>query len=157
MPITVSSTGEEQTFEPIPKGNYEAFVNSIKKKQTSGNDDMLNIRFVIADGQLQGRSLFANFVLTEESKWKLIQLLISTGLMQPKTKQDVTLSDDYAELIGKRCGLKVKDGEYNGEARPEVFGFFRPNAVIQAHPGTPAPVVATGAVPPPPVPTSRRL
>lgn len=32
MPLEVSFSGEEQTYEPIPKGSYEAFVNSIVRK-----------------------------------------------------------------------------------------------------------------------------
>jgi hypothetical protein len=163
MPITISSTGEEQTFEPIPKGNYEAFVNSIKPKETKDHDKMLNIRFVIADGQFQGRSLFSNFVLTPESKWKIIQLLISVGLMAPKTKSDFTLSDEATELIGKRCGIKVThnsdaDSPYFG--REEINGFFRPASVMQgaAPAPAPAPVMATGTIPPPPpAPATRRL
>lgn len=155
-PIDVSFSGEEQTYEPIPKGNYEAFVNSIQMKKTQAGEDMLNARFVIADGQFKGRSLFSNFVLREDLKWKLQNLILASGLHTARTAGNVRLSDDCSELVGKKVGLKVADGEYNGEVRAEVRGFFRIGGDATAP--TPsgaasAPKAMTGtapAAPPPP-------
>lgn len=154
MPIEVSFSGDEQTYEPIPKGNYSAFVNSVVMKKTEAGDQMANVRFVIADGQFTGRSLFSNFVLRDDLKWKLQNLILATGLVQPKSKGSFRLSDDWAEVIGKKLGLKVGEGEFNGELRPEVKGFFRVDGAAQAPAAsaTPAagPALAQAAAPPPP-------
>ena len=157
-PIDVSFSGEEQTYEPIPKGNYEAFVNSIQMKKTQAGEDMLNARFVIADGQFKGRSLFSNFVLREDLKWKLQNLILASGLHTARTAGNVRLSDDCSELVGKKVGLKVADGEYNGEVRAEVRGFFRIGGDSTAAP-TPsgaasAPKANAGAAPAAPPPPS---
>ncbi len=159
-PIDVSFSGDEQTYEPIPKGNYEAFVNSIQMKKTQAGEDMLNARFVIADGQFKGRSLFSNFVLREDLKWKLQNLILASGLHTARTAGNVRLSDDCSELVGRKVGLKVADGEYNGEVRPEVRGFFRldGNAAPAGMPtptgAAPAPKTNTGAAPAAPPPPS---
>ena len=152
MPIEVSFDGSEQAFEPIPKGSYDAHVHSIVPKKTQNDEDMLNVRFVIASGQFQGRSLFGNFVLRDDLKWKLQNLLIATGVVQPRTKSSFVLSDNGAELIGKKLGLKVGEGEFNGELRAEVRSFFATSGVA-----TPAATVTPGGVPPPPAPATRRL
>lgn len=153
MPLEVSFSGEEQTYEPIPKGSYEAFVNSIVMKKTAADEQMANVRFVIADGQFKGRSMFSNFVLREDLKWKLQKLLIAAGLINPRTVGKVQLSDDWSELIGRKVGLKVADGEYNGEVRAEVRDIFRTDAASATAPAAPspaAPKAATAAAPPPP-------
>lgn len=154
MPLEVSFSGEEQTYEPIPKGSYEAFVNSIVMKKTAADEPMANVRFVIADGQFKGRSMFSNFVLREDLKWKLQKLLIAAGLINPRTVGKVQLSDDWSELISRKVGLKVADGEYNGEIRAEVRDIFRIDGATAttapAAPAAPAPKAATNAAPPPP-------
>jgi hypothetical protein len=157
MPIEVSFSGDEQTYEPIPKGNYEAFINSIQMKETQAKEPMANARFVIADGQFKGRSLFSNFVLREDLKWKMQNLILASGLHNSRTPGKVTLSDDWSELVGRKVGLKVADGEYNGEVRPEIRGFYRlDGGAVGTAPAMPTPAgaapakPATGAAAPPP-------
>lgn len=156
MAIEITFSGEEQTYEPIPKGSYEAFVNSVQRKKTQNGDDMFNVRFVIAEGQFKGRSLFSNFVLKEELKWKLQKLLIATGLVQPRTKTSFTLSDEAQELVGRKVGLKVGEAEYNGEMRPEVKDIYAIGGSAPASAPAAVPVAPTG-VPLPPATSGRRL
>jgi hypothetical protein len=152
MKLTVSFDGDERTYEPIPAGKYEAKVNNIEEKTPT----LLNIRFTIEGGQFDKRSLFTNCTLTPEAKWKFQNLLIAAGLWQSNTKGD--WAGDTNDLVGRKVGLSVIEGEYNGNKRPEVKSIFRIGSAPEAAPVASAAPAATGSAPvPPPAPAGKRL
>lgn len=143
MAYEVQFDGDERTFEPIPKGNYESFVNSIVEKG-EGPKAYLNVRFVIADGQFKGRSLFSNCSFSAEGVWKLQNLLLACGLAKTGEKTKVQFTNE--QLIGKRIGIRVAEEEYNGELRPAVKNFYALGGASAA--GAPAASPATPPAPP---------
>lgn len=106
----------EDQYSPIPAGEYPLAINKVQRRQSKrGTGDMLNIEFVVTDGQYEGRRIYQNFLLwhTDSEIQKrhendLKRILHGAGLM-PKQSLD-ELSGRH--LIGDVRVQKSKDPQY---------------------------------------------
>lgn len=148
MTYSVGFSGEEQTFEPIPPANYPAYVNSIEERDGQAGK-YLNVRLIIAEGPFKGRNLFTNCSFSEDAKWKVQNLLIAAGLWENRKPGSVNFTQQ--QLIGKLVGVRVIEGEYNGEKRAEIRNFYRlQNTGDSAAPAAPQPPAPSPGAPMPP-------
>jgi hypothetical protein len=147
MKLGVSFDGNERTYESVPPGKYEAFINAITEK----SETLLLVRLVIASGQHANRSLLTNCSMTPEGKWKFQNMLIGCGLWKDSQKGD--WEGDTNDLIGRKTCITVIEEEYNGEMRPAVRNFFpvkgEKSESAPASGSAPAPTSPQGPPPPP--------
>lgn len=139
MSMEIEFDGEEASFDLVPVGDYEAYINNILDKG-EGEKKYLNFMFKISDGASKGRTLFTNCMLSKEGLWKLKNVLIASGLAQRGFKGKVAW--DKETLIGKKVGLRVAHEEYNEKTRESVVAIFPVGAPT---PATAAPVSGTAA------------
>jgi hypothetical protein len=70
----------KSSFDDLPTDRYE--VNVVKMELASSknkNTPMLKVQYKIIDGDFKGRIIFDQFVLQQNSLWKLKGLLKATG------------------------------------------------------------------------------
>lgn len=101
-------------FEPIPAGDYEAYLYEAKPTTFRSGNEGFALTFKIADGEYKGRQIFDNIVLTEKAYWKLGQF------WRAITNDEGIVDIDTNEIpgfVGRRIGLTIdtEQQEYNGK------------------------------------------
>lgn len=90
----------------LNEGMYNVTIESVEEKTSSTGKQMLLIRFREEESKA---ALFENYVLSENSLWKLKELLSAAGIACVG-KAEV----DTEELIGLIFKAKIVQDEYNG-------------------------------------------
>jgi hypothetical protein len=135
MAISLNLSGvQARSFEPLPEGKYLVEVLEVKAKiAASSGAPMLAWTFRVLDEDYEGRQLFTNTVLTDNSLWKLKSFLIALGYTEEELNGEIELDPD--ELVGLQAVARVKTREYQGETRNDVNAL---EAVAVAEPSTAA-------------------
>jgi hypothetical protein len=95
----------EDSYDPVPAGEYTVIIASSEWKSSSKGDQMLKVTAEIVDGSFKGRKLFSNLNLNNPNPdaKKIAQVALadicrSVGVLHPK---------DSSELHGKPLTAKV--------------------------------------------------
>ena len=127
MNYDVDFTGVEEVSNAsaIPPGKYVARVQEVKEKESRSQVPYLQLRFIIAEGKYQGRSIFDSLFFTQKSKPRLMLALKSLGI-----KVDGKLSLDPSELVGRHAIIhttvepwETDNGEKREEAKIKYSGY----------------------------------
>lgn len=118
----------EMKFEAIPKGIYEAEVDSVEfGMSNSSGKPMLTFMFaIINNAEYAGRKLYFYASFSEKAlagtKTALLRIdpTIFSGPFRPK---DIA---DQGTLLGKQVRIKVTHEEYNGEQRSRIQSILAP-------------------------------
>lgn len=118
---------EEMKFEAIPKGIYNALVDSCEY-QISKNSGapMFMLIFEVQGGEYQGRKLYfyASFSPKALSGTKTALLRLDPTLFSgPFKPQEIA---DQGLLLGKPARIKVTHEDYNGETRARIQAVLAP-------------------------------
>lgn len=117
----------------VPPNWYPCEVASVKHEQDKDGADYDRIYFKVIDGEYRGKEL----TLMSSEKFTSAEVLQAyEALLGIKIDKDsVTLADgkkvkidefpevDHDSLIGKKCLVKTKRGEYNGKPQDNIEGF----------------------------------
>jgi hypothetical protein len=118
---------EQEAKKPTP-GTYPGKIKSVNtqtsraaKEKGEDEPDMIVFEAVISGGQYAGTS-FKEYCgipgRRDNMVWKLESTLKAIGWVNDEGRVIGKFEED--DVVGRRVGLKVKDGEFNGEARPEL-------------------------------------
>lgn len=108
-------------FEPLPNGAYLCAITDCESRtsENSGNT-YLNWTLNVQEGEFKDRKLWAMTALTEQSLWRLVQLIeAATGEKLPQAEIDL----EPKELFGKRVVAIVSQENYEGVLRNRVTRF----------------------------------
>ena len=142
-----AQTVETPSRDPVPAGDYTAIVtNSEMKPNKAGTGEYLSLTFQIADGEHEGRFVWANLNLVHPNekavaiaRAELAGLCKAVGVLNPK---------DSADLHGKPVLIRVVlDKDRDGNPRNVVKG-FKPAASQPAKPAAPAKAEAKASTAP---------
>lgn len=112
MPIIDMTQAKE--LEPIPAGEYGAVMESWECKQSkSSNQPYIGFKFVINEGEHEGRILFRNHSLQTKALFAFKRTIIRLGC-DPETAGSASFDyeDELPKLVGAECKLKVTQREY---------------------------------------------
>jgi hypothetical protein len=130
--IDFSNTG----MEPVADGTYAATVSKMELKQSKAGNPMIKVEFTLSDEPYEGRKLFDNLSLLQNSLWATKRSLLRMGgdketLSGRMTRE--TLQELCGSLIGNDVMLKVTivtradNGEDSNDVEvvesDSVFGF----------------------------------
>ena len=102
--------------DTIPEGVYLATCTDVDQQVSKGGNPMLVWTFTIANGPHQGKE-FKNFTaLTPAAMWKVAETVEALGIGQVGGVVSFARSD----VIGKTCGLKIEDDDYNGRKQSRI-------------------------------------
>jgi len=104
------------SFEPIPEGEYDAYLYNVEATTFSSGNPGFKLTFKIAEGPYKGRQVFDNLVIKESAYWKLAQfwraMTGETGVVEVDT-------DRFTSFVGSRVRLRIaiEEQEYQGETQ----------------------------------------
>jgi hypothetical protein len=146
-------------FSVLPAGTYDAVVDTASNKQVSGGEkEAIAVQFKVENGPNAGQSCFNNFVISPDNANALaffFRHMAALGLNEQYFQSNPPLQRVAADLIGRRCRIKVSIRQWQEQDRNQVDGILPPigDAQAPAMPGTsPALPVPSSAVPGPPIP-----
>ena len=112
----------ESTFDAIPAGDYRAcMIESERKPTKAGDGHLLSVKWRIAGGEFNNRTVFDNFNLWNASaaakaraEKDFAKVCIAVGVRKP---------GDSNELHGLPLVITLEVGEYNGQPKNEITDY----------------------------------
>ncbi|MGB2791297.1 MAG: DUF669 domain-containing protein [Candidatus Moraniibacteriota bacterium] len=141
-------------FEPLPKGTYDATVDTAEATTSTTGKVMFKIKYKVLGGPHNGRTIFNNITLTTDNPNALRMFFLNMkamGLGPEYFGQNPPKEHVAASLVGKQCKVTVDHREYQGQMRENVKslapaggagGMMAGLAVPPAGIPTPTPVAA---------------
>lgn len=124
-----ASEVREGGFALAPVGEHVMTVASVKMAATKNNRPSLQIVFAVAEGHHAGRGITARFLM--DSTFGPVMLIKTLNALGVKHAGG---SFNEKSLIGRRCIVRVKEGEdKNGDPQPE---FHYASALLTAPGGS---------------------
>lgn len=158
--------GGAADFQPVPKGNYDVFIETAEPTQSTTGKLMFKIRFKIETGPQASRTVFYNNTLTQDNPNALRMFFLNMknmGLSQDFFAQNPSPSQIAGALIGNRCRIEVDHRPYQGQMRENIksvlpaAGVSAGGAMVASGPQIPQPGQTAGPVPSMPQPTASPL
>ena len=122
-------------YEPIPEGDYTVKVDNTDIKPTkNGAGQYIKVEFVVMGPKFQGRKLFANFNIVNDSaeamrigRQQIKSLMIAGGM----TQDQVNKFNDTDQLLGLTCNVRVgvEDGKGQYEPQNRIKSFKKMEAM----------------------------
>lgn len=103
----------------IPAGDYIATIVKVEDSPAK-SDGVFQYLFTIKVDKYPTRAFPYYCKLQENQLWKLRNLLIAAGITVPKRKVKV----DPNRAVGKRIGVTIEDGEYEGKEQSDIAAVF---------------------------------
>ncbi len=99
---------EAPDFDEVPDGKYQVRIESVRIGESQKGDPMIKWDLIIISGQLEGRHIFKNSVVTQASLPFVKGDLKTLGLQLPKFSD---LPNHLEEVLDKRLQVtkKTKD------------------------------------------------
>jgi hypothetical protein len=117
---------EKSSFNPLPDGEYIAFIYDATAGATSTGKPMIKITFKIKDGEYKNRQIFGNYIINAASWWKFRELLIGaqvdiTEVVKKKYQNHYELLAGIKDkLLGQTVKLILSTREYNGNVYNDI-------------------------------------
>ena len=115
---------EPLSFDPLPKGRYEAAVDACELGESKSGKPMYTLDFVVTEGDHSARQLRYWLVLVTKKglHWDLPQFCNASGNEWPEEPTARTGEYYYQvalDIVGKTATITVdvEESEYNGETR----------------------------------------
>lgn len=113
---------EVSSFEPLPKGTYEAMItNSEMKANKAGNGAYLELTFTVTSGQYKGRLVWSRINLHNQNatavkiaREELASICRAVGVLAPR---------DSSELHNRPMNIKVVTTEYDGRESNDIRSY----------------------------------
>ena len=118
---------EEQSFDLIPKGTYDAIIEEVEFKMSqSSNQPMWNLTLAITEGEFRGRKLFGMISFSPKALpgSKAAIRKIAPELLEGVF--DVVKIAKEGLLNGKKLRVKTKIEAYDGEDRTRIAAWLAP-------------------------------
>lgn len=131
--VDMSEVNEEGNFEAIPRGIYEAEIDTLEYgRSKSSNNPMWTIRWNIVNGEFANRKLFYHAVFSEGGMprvKKMLARIASDGdyakeLLSSKWSPEAVASE--GRLIGARARIRVDVKPYEGKPSNNVRDVLEP-------------------------------
>lgn len=108
------------TFQPLPRGVYDAYIETLELTTSQAGNKMIAVRFRIIGGDYDKRLVFDHYVLNNEiGKARLKTFLTVLGFASGGAfnLNEFVNSD---EAIGTKCRLKLGVRMQQGEKRQQI-------------------------------------
>lgn len=111
------------SFQPLPKGEYDAIVATSEAKESSTGKLMFALTYKIVGGPYNGRTVYNNVTLTVDNPNALRMFFLNMkamGLDEAFFSQSPAPSVVAQALLDKPCKLVIDHRPYQGEMRESV-------------------------------------
>lgn len=119
-----TNTKDSSGFNPKhqPAGDYRGIIKSVEHTISKNENKTPQLVYAIADADMPSAVYRYNCPLTENSAWKIRNLLIAAGIQVPKKK--VNIAGPATKIVGQEIGMSLDDDEYEGKMRSQIVGVF---------------------------------
>lgn len=108
------------TFQPLPRGTYEAFIEEMNLKKSQAGNPMVEMRYRVKGGEYDKRLVFDHFVLNNEiGKARLKTMLTVLSFSQGGTF-DLRKFVDEGEAVGTNIRIKLNITNRGGQKNNQV-------------------------------------
>lgn len=127
MFLDLSSVVVKSNNTPLPAGKYQAKVVEVEVKETkSKTGRFIKMKLVVCEGEFEGKSVYTNFNIKNESKKAQEIGLESLKRFLIAADMDENKLEKVTDLVGKKVTMATKLVENNkGNMVPEVHYFDR--------------------------------
>jgi hypothetical protein len=133
---------EVEEFEPLPKGEYPAVIESIeyREAQEEGKFDYLNVEYTVTEPEFKGRKLWQVWSFSPKSLWRMKQTLENLGVFEEEIEVDYdeeSMIVTEPALVGTPVMLTVSTRPYEGRIQNDVTAVTSPDGASagKAEPG----------------------
>lgn len=137
-------------YEVVPAGDYTARVEKATATTTKTGKPMVKATFVIEGGPSEGKRVFTQFVVSEDSPKALAIFFRHMDVLGagPVIDAGGSIEQVAGAIIGARASIKVAVGSYNGNPTNEVKDVKAAGGAAPAVAGIPIiPTPASGEAP----------
>lgn len=113
---------ESMSFEPLPKGQYKAIVDSCELGESKKGNPMYTVDFVVTEGEHAARQIRYWLVMVTKNglHWDLPKFCTASGNPWPTERTERTTDYYYQvalDIVGKTATITidVEESEYNGK------------------------------------------
>ena len=100
-------------FKPLPAGTYTCRLEEVEESSTQWGDEMWKLKFVVTEGQYEGRWIFDNLVFSARAMKRVKFICSRLGLAVAGA---MNLTPEM--LQGRSCAVQVDIEDYtDGEGR----------------------------------------
>jgi hypothetical protein len=131
--IKINFAEVEGSFEPLPEGTYDCFVEVVEVRESQSSDnDYLNWELTVQDEEFKNRKLWMITSLGERALWKLKDTLLALGVIEEDDELEIDWEDDVditpregprvltPTVEGLACVAVVTNEVYEGRERNRV-------------------------------------
>lgn len=139
MPITdeayeefesvIGEEADEGGFVLLPPGVYPFTIEEpVDRERFSGSDKMpacwkANLKLKVDADELGSVAVFYNLFLTKKQAWKIKQLFVGLGLVDPN---DSNFTPPWNKIVGTSGVVEIGNREYNGNKYNDVKKILSP-------------------------------
>lgn len=119
------SESENKSFDPMPDGTYDFFIEAAEHRVSSTQKDGYNITAVVENGPYKNRKVFNTFYISPDSPAALgifFRQMRDLGLDNSFWASEPSHDQIVAALKGKRFAGTVNTEEYNGKKNNRIQG-----------------------------------
>lgn len=117
-------------FEPLPVGNYLCRVVKVDEKESSTGNMMWNLRFVIQEGEFEGRGIYGRIVWVESAQGFIQQML--AGFVEPLGLDLLNIELEPDDLMRDECLVMasiIQQKKYDSDAIENIVKMTIPITV----------------------------
>lgn len=149
----IKEAGENtNSYEPLPKGDYELKVIEAKATTTQTGKKMFKLTTEVQGGPHANRRVWDNLVISPENPKALNMFFMKSGVLglnREFFQSNPTDAQIEQALMNRSFRATVGQRTYNGNVSNEIAQYHKSEAVAAAAPTQAAPAPAESAAPAP--------
>ena len=132
MRIDFTDVQGQMAFEPIPAGKYKVTVSDYKQGEASAaaknpGAPTISWQLTVAEGEYEGRTIWENMTIVENSLWRLKAFLTACGFDvsgEIDFDPDEVLNSELVARVAIQKGRKNPETGEEYDPRNQVKAFF---------------------------------
>lgn len=122
--VDFTNTKDRSGVNPIHQdpGDYRGVLKSVEHTIAQTENKTKQLVYIIGDADRPSATYRYNCPLTENSLWKIRNLLIAAGIEVPKKRLNIAAIAE--RILGREIGMALDDDEYQGRLRSQVVNVF---------------------------------
>jgi len=109
--VRITLSGVKDSLDPVTPGEYPITLTEVNEGVSEKGNPKIDLKFTITEeaDEFGGRSLFMSVGVTDQSLWRVKQVLRALGADDSVLEgDDVDLGEAFGELIGMEALGKVR-------------------------------------------------
>lgn len=122
--VDFTNTKDRSGVNPIHQdpGDYRGILKSVEHTISQTENKTPQLVYIIGDADRPSATYRYNCPLTENSLWKIRNLLIAAGIEVPKKRLIISVIAE--KILGREIGMALDDNEFQGRVSSQIVHVF---------------------------------